>query len=165
MQSYNIPGTKDPDDIIVRAAKIFLISSFANPDGAESFTIVDALSLFGLNAKDARNQLQFDRCSQYVSKYICYYMNLQTEVTNESTFDEKKAVLRRILVLIYPYELKNLRLLGNMAGLTIGVGSQSKCKDYHICYSMYKKVYNELKEQELVLKSRTIINEVGTVIE
>ena len=123
-QSYDIPGSDDPDDIIVRAAKIFLISSFANPDGAESFTIVDALSLFGLDAKDARNQAQFDRCSRYVSKYIRYYMNSQLQITNDSTVDEKKAVLRRLLVLIYPYELKNMRVLGNMAGLTIGVGSQ-----------------------------------------
>ena len=138
------------EDVVIRAAKLFLLSSFANPKG--SLTITDALSIFGLNPNDVRNDGKCNKCSEYVSKYMHFYMNSQAEITAESSIEEKKKLLRKIFELLYPCKVKNMRILGNMAGLDIGVGNQSKCKDYHICYRMYTKTYKDLKQKESALE-------------
>ena len=154
---YQVPSFENTDDIIERAAKLYLISSVANPNG--SSTIVDALLLFGLNPNDVTNGGKCERCSHYVSKYMRYYMNHQIEITAELTIDDKKVVLRKLLELMYPYKIKNMRAIGNMAGFAISAGNQSKCKDYHICYRMFTKVYKELEKKESALKCNKIVLE------
>ena len=95
LMQHEIPGSVDLGDIATRAAKLYLIASFANPK--ESFSVVEALSFFGLNSNEARSEGTFDKCSQYISTYMRYYMNNQKEVTAESSINEKKSVLRSLL--------------------------------------------------------------------